>query len=82
MRNRKRRGPKAGPADIIAELTALITSIKPHALCDSCIALDMHVSHAEARDAAVANSKQDDAFERLLRRCHRCGRTVTVTAVR
>ena len=83
MRSRRKRArPEAAPADVVGELAALITSIKPHALCDSCIALDVHVSYAEARDAAVVNSMRDDAFERLLRRCHRCGRTVTVTAVR
>lgn len=70
-----------GTGDLIEALAALITSIKPHALCDSCIALDVHVSHAEARDAALSPAI-GEAFERALRRCHRCGRTVDVTAAR
>jgi hypothetical protein len=69
------------PQDLAGELAVLITSIKPFALCDSCIALDVHVSHAEARDAAVSVA-MSDAFERKLQRCHRCGRTVEATSLR
>jgi len=79
MRSRKKfPGPVAVPGDVVGQLAALITSIKPLGLCDGCLALDLHVSYAEARDAAVINSMRD-VFERLLRPCHRCGRTVPVT---
>lgn len=67
--------------DVSGELAGLIMSIKPDALCDSCIALDVHVSHAEAHDAAVA-AAMGDALERTVRRCQRCGRTVEATGAR
>jgi hypothetical protein len=82
---RTRRGPGGSPAPATADLSSglagLIMSIKPHALCDSCIALDVHVSHADAHDAAV-NAAAGEAFQRTLRRCHRCGRTVEATSTR
>jgi hypothetical protein len=82
MTNRKRQqAPSAATPDLFGELAVLIASIKPYALCDSCIALDVHVSHAEARDAAVS-AATGEAFERTLRACHRCGRTVEATAAR
>jgi len=69
------------PDDLMEGLAGLITSIKPFALCDSCIALDVHVSHAQAHDAAVS-AAIGDAFERRVQTCHRCGRTVEVTCAR
>ena len=85
MKRRRRSSTESStPLDgaaVLDALAALITSIKPHALCDSCIALDVHVSHAEARDAALSTAI-GDAFERTLRRCHRCARTVEATAAR
>ena len=71
----------AAPQDVSGALAELITSLRPHALCDSCIALDIHVSHAEARAAAVGVA-MGEAFERTLRRCHRCARTVEATGAR
>jgi hypothetical protein len=67
--------------DLVGGLAGLITSIKPFALCDSCIALDVHVSRTEAQEAAVSVARSD-AFKRGLQRCHRCGRTVEATSVR
>jgi hypothetical protein len=82
MTTRKRpQDPSTASPDLSGELAGLITSIKPYALCDSCIALDVHVSHAEARDAAVS-AAMGEAFERTVRRCHRCARTVEATAAR
>ena len=81
MTTRKRQDPSTAIPDLPGELAGLITSIKPYALCDSCIALDVHVSHAEARDAAVS-AASGEAFERTVRRCHRCARTVEATAAR
>ena len=82
MTIRKRpQDPSTAIPDLSGELAGLITSIKPYALCDSCIALDVHVSHAEARDAAVS-AALSEAFERTVRRCHRCARTVEATAAR
>ncbi len=69
------------PREVSSDLAGLITSIKPHALCDSCIALDVQVSHAEAHEAAVS-AAMGGAFQRTLRRCHRCGRTVEATGTR
>jgi hypothetical protein len=85
MATRKRRGSEptaaAPTANPTGDVAGLITSIKPDALCDSCIALDIHVSHAEAHAAAMS-AATGEAFERTLRRCHRCGRTVEATAAR
>ena len=69
------------PDDLTGGFAGLITSIKPFALCDSCIALDVHVSHAEAHDAAVS-AAIGEAFERRVQTCHRCGRTVEATCAR
>ena len=74
------KAPGGAPA-LTGGLADLITSVKPLALCDSCIALDIHVSHAEARDAAVS-AAIGDGFERKLQICHRCGRTVEATCAR
>ena len=82
MRTKRRtRAPIAISRDLSTEIAGLVTSIKPHALCDSCIALDAHVSHAEAHEAAVS-AATGEAFERTLGRCHRCGRTVETTGAR
>ena len=67
--------------DVAAGLAGLITSIKPLAFCDSCIALDVRVSLAEAHEASV-NAALSAAFERTLQRCHRCGRTVEAICAR
>jgi hypothetical protein len=84
----KRRKPTAasGPdavsqQDVAAGLAGLITSIKPLALCDSCIALDVRVSFAEAHEASVS-AGMSTVFERTLQRCHRCGRTVEAICAR
>jgi hypothetical protein len=85
MATRQRRGGEpsenAPIPGLACDLASLITSIKPYALCDSCIALDIHVSHADAHAAAMS-AATGDSFERTLRRCHRCGRTVEATAAR
>lgn len=79
----KRRAPApiAASRELSIQVAGLVASIKPHALCDSCIALDAHVSHAEAHEAAVS-AATGEAFQRTLGRCHRCGRTVETTAAR
>lgn len=79
----KRTAPAPIPAgrELSIDIAAFVTSIKPHALCDSCIALDAHVSHAEAHEAAMS-AATGEAFQRTLGRCHRCGRTVETTAAR
>jgi hypothetical protein len=79
--SRNDSGALRHPHDLAVGLAGLITSVKPSALCDSCIALDVHVSYAEARDAAVA-AAISEAFERRLQTCHRCGRTVEATCAR
>ena len=66
--------------DLVGGLAGLITSIKPFALCDSCIALDVHVSRAEAQEAAVRVA-MSDVFKRGLQRCHGCVRKVEATSV-
>jgi flagellar biosynthesis regulator FlbT len=75
---RRTQAPSAASRELSTEVEGLLTSIKPHALCDSCIALDAHVSHAEAHEAAVS-AATGEAFQRTLGRCHRCGRAVETT---
>jgi hypothetical protein len=70
-----------GWAELSQGLADLITSIKPRALCDSCIALDRHVSYAEAQEA-VLRGVTDGVFERVPMRCDRCSRVVDATRAR
>jgi hypothetical protein len=79
--SRDESGTVGRPDDLTGGLAGLIASIKPLALCDSCIALDVHVSHAEAHEAAVS-AAMGEAFERRVQSCHRCGRTVEATCAR
>ena len=82
MRTKRRApAPIEVSRDLSTEIAALVMSIKPDALCDSCIALEAHVSHAEAHEAAVS-AATGEAFQRTLGRCHRCGRTVETTGAR
>ena len=78
---RRAHAPIAASPELSIQVAGLVASIKPHALCDSCIALDAHVSHAEAHEAAVS-AATGETFQRTLGRCHRCGRTVETTAAR
>jgi flagellar biosynthesis regulator FlbT len=68
-------------ADLSRRLAELIASIKPRALCDSCIALDVHVSYAEAHEAALS-AVMGEMFERTVLRCDRCSRLVDTTRAR
>lgn len=68
-------------ADLSRRLADLIASIKPRALCDSCIALDVHVSYAEAHEAALS-AVMGEMFERTVLRCDRCSRLVDTTRAR
>jgi len=56
----------------------LIASVKPRALCDSCMALDIHVSYAEAHEAAL-RAAMGGMFVRTVLRCDRCSRLVDTT---
>jgi len=78
---RRAAAPPAASRDVSVEVAGLLTSIKPDALCDSCIALDARVSHAEAHEAAMS-AATGEGFQRTLGRCHRCGRTVETTGAR
>jgi hypothetical protein len=84
-RSKRRNGTGSegatGCAELSQGLADLIASIKPRALCDSCIALDRHVSYAEAQDA-VLRGVTTGAFERVLMRCDRCRRVVDATRAR
>lgn len=68
-------------ADLCRRMADLIASIKPHALCDSCMALDVHVSYAEAHEAALS-ALMGEMFERTVLRCDRCNRLVDATRAR
>ena len=68
-------------ADLCRRMADLIASIKPHGLCDSCMALDVHVSYAEAHEAAL-RAVMDEMFERTVLRCARCNRLVDTTRAR
>jgi hypothetical protein len=72
---------EAGSTELSQGVANLIASIKPRALCDSCIALDRHVSYAEAQET-VLRGVTTGAFERVLMRCDRCSRVVDATRAR
>jgi hypothetical protein len=62
-----------------AALVRLLHAIRPAGLCDSCLALDAHVSGAEAHAASLRLAAAGQV-ERTVRRCDRCARTVEITA--
>jgi hypothetical protein len=70
----------AGYPELASRVADLVGSIKPRALCDSCIALDLHVSYAEAHEAVL--KELGEVFERTPMRCDRCSRVVDATRAR
>jgi len=66
------------PAAVDAALIRLVGTIRPAGLCDSCLALDVHLSGAEARAAGIRLAAAGEV-ERAVGRCDRCRRTVEVT---
>lgn len=52
------------------------------AYCDACLALQLHVSLAEAQAAALRVAIATMAFDRKRRACSGCGRTVELTSIR
>jgi hypothetical protein len=55
---------------------------RPHAYCDGCLALRVRATLEEARRAAERVATDVTSFERKLRACHGCGRTLLLTCLR
>ena len=78
-RERVSRAPAPeSPATLEAMIVRLVTGLRPHGLCDSCLALDARVSGAEAKAAGLRLAGVTEV-ERMVGRCDRCRRTLEVT---
>ncbi|MBI2219173.1 MAG: hypothetical protein HYU51_17975 [Candidatus Rokubacteria bacterium] len=60
----------------------VLHSDRPHAYCDGCLALRVHATLEEARRAAERVAAEAASFDRRLRACHGCGRTLQLTCLR
>jgi hypothetical protein len=69
------------PAALEAAIVRLVAGLRPHGLCDSCLALDARVSGAEAK-AVGTRLAETGEIERMVGRCDRCRRTLEVTRAR
>ena len=64
----------------ISEVRQLLARQRPFAYCDACLALQIGISLADAKAAALSVSR-DPGFSRQRRECYACGRTIELTSM-
>jgi hypothetical protein len=69
------------PESLRRDLVNRVLATKPAAHCDACLALGVKAALDETREAAE-HLALDANFQRTVRVCAQCGRTLSITSAR
>lgn len=67
------------PDDLEIGIVRILRTTAPDAYCDACLALTLEVSLDQARQAAIRLGRSS-LFERKMKPCYRCDRTLELTS--